>query len=117
MTLNDFNTIVDSLLDTTKNTLIRKTDEYNLDVDRLSCFKRAAAIQQVTSAQALLGMMTKHIVSIYDIVESDTWVTEAMAKEKIGDAINYLCLLYAVLAETGFKVDPNKVISCEDKSN
>lgn len=99
MTSGNFNSIVEDLLATTKNTLIRKTAEYNLDTDRLSCFKRAAKLQQQTTSQALLGMMTKHIISIYDYVESGEVMSEAMAKEKIGDAINYLCLLYAVLDE------------------
>lgn len=108
MTHERFNEIVEELLKTTQNTLIRKEDEYSLDTDRLSTFKKAAVIQHQTNAQALLGMMTKHIVSIYDIVEQNKPVSKALANEKIGDAINYLCLLYAVLEEQGFTEENKK---------
>jgi hypothetical protein len=102
MTTPDFNKVVEDLTNQIKNTLIRKQAEYNLDDDRLSVFKRAANIQQQTPAQALLGMMTKHVVSIYDYVEQDKKFTEELAREKICDNLNYLILLYAVLQEEGF---------------
>ena len=97
MTTERFNEIVNDLTTQIKNTVIRKAGEYNLDDDRLSVFKRAAGIQQQTQAQALLGMMTKHVVSIYDYVEGNKQFTEALAREKIVDNLNYLILLYAVL--------------------
>lgn len=102
MTTEKFNTIVDDLTNQIKSTLKRKAGEYNLDEDRLSVFKRAAGIQQQTSAQALLGMMTKHVVSIYDYVEGNKKFTEELAREKICDNLNYLILLYAILEEEGF---------------
>lgn len=103
MTTDRFNEIVTDLTNQIKNTLIKKADEYSLDADRLSAFKRAADIQQQSPAQALLGMMTKHVVSIYDYVEEGKKFTEALAREKIGDNLSYLILLYAVLEEEGFK--------------
>ena len=102
MTTSNFNKVVEDLTNQIKSTLIRKQAEYNLDDDRLSVFKRAASIQQQTTAQALLGMMTKHVVSIYDYVEQDRKFTEELAREKICDNLNYLILLYAVLQEEGF---------------
>lgn len=105
MLTKEFNAIVEDLTNQIKNTLIRKADEYNLDADRLSVFKRAAGIQNQTQAQALLGMMTKHVVSIYDYVEGNIKFTEALAREKIVDNLNYLILLYAVLKEEGFKAE------------
>lgn len=105
MTNQAFNEITEKLLQNTHNTLIRKQGEYSLDEDRLSCFKRAAHIQQTTNAKALAGMLSKHIVSIYDMISAETPPTEAMALEKCGDAINYLVLLYATWAEEGFKND------------
>ena len=103
MTNQIFNEVAEKLLNNTHNTLIRKQNEYSLDEDRLSCFKRAAHIQQTTNAKALAGMLTKHVVSIYDMIASETAPTEAMALEKCGDAINYLVLLYAIWMEEGFK--------------
>lgn len=103
MTTDRFNEIVKDLTNQIKNTLIKKAGEYNLDDDRLSVFKRAAGIQQQSQAQALLGMMTKHVVSIYDYIEGDKKFTEALAREKLCDNLCYLILLYAVLEEEGFK--------------
>ena len=53
-------------------------------------------------------MMTKHVVSIYDYVEGNKKFTEALAREKIVDNLNYLILLYAVLEEEGFKKEEYK---------
>jgi len=99
MNSQDFNNIIDERIEYIKNSLQKKASEYNLDEDRLSVFKRAAAIQHQTPSQALLGMLTKHIVSIYDYVETDGNFTHELASEKIGDAINYLLLLYALNEE------------------
>ena len=103
MTTERFNEVVKEQLERIEKLLVKKQAEYNLDADRLSVFKRAAGIQQQTQAQALLGMMTKHVVSIYDYVEGNKKFTEALAREKIVDNLNYLILLYAVLEEEGFK--------------
>lgn len=103
MAPDEFNKIVDEMTDKIKATLKKKATEYNLDEDRLSVFKRAAKLQHQTAPQALLGMMTKHVVSIYDYVEEDKKFTKELAQEKIGDNLNYLILLYALLLEEGFK--------------
>ena len=102
MTSERFNEIVEDLTNHIKKTLMRKASEYNLTDDRLSSFKCAAEMQHNTPSQALLGMMTKHVVSIYDYVESNKKFTEALAREKIGDNLDYLILLYAMLEEEGF---------------
>ena len=108
MTAKDFDKVVDELVSHACKTLKSKAGEYSRDTDRLSCFKRAAGVQQVTPSQALLGMMTKHVISIYDCITSGNKFTEAMAKEKIGDNINYLILLYGLLKEEGFIEPDNK---------
>lgn len=103
MTNKRFNEIVEDLTTHIKKTLTKKASEYNLTDDRLSSFKCAAEMQHNMPSQALLGMMTKHIVSIYDYVCTAEKFTEPMAREKIGDALDYLILLYAMLEEEGFK--------------
>lgn len=102
MKTSEFNQVVEMLMEQSRNVLIKKADEYNLSEDRLDVFKKAAARQRITVPQALLGYMDKHIGSIYDYVHDNKKMTEALAKEKFGDAMNYLYLLYAVLQEEGF---------------
>ena len=81
-------------------------EEYASDVDRLSNFKRAARLKGTTLPQAVTGMMVKHTVSVYDMVESGEAFTAAAWDEKIGDHINYLILLKATLIEDGLYVEP-----------
>lgn len=97
MTTQDFNKIAEKMLSEAKSTLVRKTSEYNLDEDRLSVFKRAAQLQKCTPEQALLGMVSKQIISVYDIIENKQSVSNDVAHEKLGDIINYMILLYALM--------------------
>lgn len=104
MNIEIFDDVIRQQLDLCLNTLVTKGHEYApheraADYDRLSDFKRAASIQNCTPAQALLGMMTKHIISIYRMVSDDEPCTEALWSEKITDAMNYLLILKAIVRE------------------
>lgn len=53
--------------------LAHKKKEYTGDnLDRLSAFKIAAALQNCDPKAALAGMMSKHVVSLYDMCYSTT---------------------------------------------
>jgi hypothetical protein len=70
--------------------------------DRLSNFKRAAALKKTTPERALEGMMTKHVIAIYDYIddlEAGKVMPLPVWHEKIGDTINYLVLLRALIEE------------------
>lgn len=67
--------------------------------DRLYNFRRAAELQRTTPEKALLGMLAKHWVSVLDLIEERIPPTKATIDEKVGDAINYLILLEALLRE------------------
>lgn len=99
MKKEEFDRAVGELLRHAEETLVRKGGEYCLEDDRLGTFKRAAAIQGTSQESAIAGMMAKHIVSIYDTVASGRKMGKAFAQEKIGDAINYLAILYAAEME------------------
>lgn len=99
MTKDEFDKAVGELLRHAEDTLVRKGGEYCLESDRLGAFKRAAAIQGTSQEGAIAGMMAKHIVSIYDTVASGRKMDRGFAQEKIGDAINYLAILYAAEME------------------
>ena len=66
---------------------------------RLAHFKRAAALIDGTPKEALLGMLTKHLVSISDMCTDDRSYSLDRWTEKITDSINYLLLLKALVEE------------------
>ncbi len=101
MTSEEFNHLVHDRTDKIKQILASKAAEYARG-DRLSNFKRAAAMMQVTPERALLGMMAKHWVSLLDMVDDlDAEKINSHGKwdEKIGDSINYLILLEGLMLE------------------
>lgn len=87
-------------VDHSREVLIAKAKEYAADnADRLNQFYRAAAVQQITPEQALLGMMTKHFTSICDMCKEPSKYSLSKWDEKIGDLRNYTFLLDALLRD------------------
>jgi hypothetical protein len=110
----EFDKLLKEILERTTTVLSTKSDEYSTDSDKLHNFKRAGAMLNCTPEKALIGMWTKHIISILDIVDTidkessehnhmfvtkPYSVTVKKVEEKIGDAINYLILLEALIKE------------------
>ncbi len=98
MTTEEFEDILEERLFQIRRTLSAKAAEYATD-DRLHNFKVAARVNNTTPARALWGMFTKHLVSVIDMVEGRIEPTDKLVDEKVGDMINYLILLEAVLKE------------------
>lgn len=100
--MNDaqFNAVVDRRVEAIRTVLQRKAAEYAYG-DRLSNFKRAAAMQAIPPEQAGWNFLVKHIVSLQDMVESRRPYPRAQWDEKLGDAINYLILIDAIATESG----------------
>lgn len=110
-----FEGILQFRLEQIKKTLSQKGAEYSRG-DRLSNFKGVAAARKITPEAALVGMWMKHIYSIWDMVddipaparEGSYPVSRHQWSEKIGDAINYLILLEALVEERIDHIpDPN----------
>jgi len=122
MNVEKFNEMLEERIKKTRAVLDSKNKEYASNTDKLHNFKRAGDMLRQTPEQALVGMWTKHIISLLDIVDQiDTAnkprtsadytpeeftkymkakkLTIAMVEEKIGDAINYLILLEALIKE------------------
>lgn len=100
MTQEKFAKVVDEQIQYCKDLLGLKGDEYDTSGnDRLHAFKSAATLQHETQKQALAGMMAKHTVSIYDMIERDEGFTKDKWIEKITDSINYLLILRAIIEE------------------
>jgi hypothetical protein len=106
MTPQEFDKLVERRVEFIKYVLKSKAGEYSSLDDRLHNFNRASDMLGTTKEKALVGMWTKHVVSILDIVDSGATPKQAMMDEKIGDAINYLILLEACYADRRAE-DPN----------
>ena len=101
MKAEQFENIINNRIETCKSVLCSKAEEYATD-DRLHNFKVAGELQKCTPVKALGGMMSKHTVSVYDLIddyEQGKAISQEMWAEKIGDSINYLLLLTALLEE------------------
>lgn len=99
MTPEKFEVILQNRLKSIQEVLGSKSKEYAQEGDRLFNFKLAAQINGSTPEKALWGMATKHLVSVMDLVAGRLEATPDMINEKIGDLINYLILLEAILME------------------
>lgn len=101
MNKEEFEKVITGRIAKCFDVLADKAEEYATS-DRLHNFKVAAQLQGVTAIAALGGMMAKHTVSIYDLIndfESGKDVPCELWDEKIGDHINYLLLLTALIEE------------------
>lgn len=98
-TTMEFEKILSARISSIKSVLGNKAKEYAMEGDRLHNFKVAARVKNETPEKALWGMATKHLVCIIDMIDGKLEATDAMVDEKVGDMINYLVLLEALLKE------------------
>ena len=115
MNQKQFDKIVLARVEGIKNVLVEKAKEYSSKEDRLHNFKVAARLESSnqTPEQALWGMAKKHLVSIIDIISktpSGEFPSDELRDEKIGDSINYLILLEALLIERKETTEPAKKV-------
>ncbi len=102
MLQREFDKLLDNIIEETKRTLANKADEYASSKDRLHNFKFAAKLESTCPEKALRGMMTKHVVSVYDMIDAvnrGKVFPPEYAGEKLGDMRNYCILLEALLLE------------------
>lgn len=102
MTPEQFSETLERRFDISRSVLATKADEYASDKSRFHNFYRAGQIQGCTPERALMGMMTKHTVSVMDIIdniEKGEHPNIELWDEKIGDYINYLLLLDGMVRE------------------
>lgn len=108
MKTEEFNKLVEEQIDRCRNMLIRKST-YGSESDRLHNFKAFAALSGESQEEVCGGYLGKHLVSIYDMISKTGKGSKYLLPEwdeKIGDAINYLLILSAIVRE-----DLNTVVS------
>lgn len=103
MTQTELNLLIQEVVDELNETLDKKGQQYSSQEDRLRNFKDAAKFLDETPEEALLGMVTKHIIALKDFIHFNnyTQVGKEQWLEKTGDIINYMILLRALLRERG----------------
>jgi hypothetical protein len=101
MNTETFDKIINERCRLIKSILSSKAKEYARG-DRLHNFKRAGSFMNKTPEAVCFGFAMKHFTSIADMVddiEQGKTPHEELAQEKLGDAINYLILLEAILTD------------------
>ena len=101
MNHKEFDKVVEEELNYVKSLLCSKSKEYDFGQDRFHSFKVGAALQKITQEECLLGYLSKHIVSIYDMCRGDNIKDFSYDKfvEKVTDYINYGLLLLGMIKE------------------
>lgn len=99
--MNDvrYKELISETMQNSLNTLTAKASEYARKEDMFHNFEVAAVMQDCTKEEALRGMLSKTIVSIWDMIPRADKFPDEVWQEKIGDAINYLLILSAMVKE------------------
>ncbi|QYC53975.1 hypothetical protein SEA_NITHYA_54 [Gordonia phage Nithya] len=120
MKSEQFQHLVETTLNDVRQTLHAKGVEYvpgGEEQDRFHNFEISAAFNQQRSTEALWGFLTKHLVSLSDMVKVDsTDHTMEKWEEKIHDAIIYLILLKGIVKENDDNVEKLKTKIVENLS-
>jgi hypothetical protein len=99
----NFNEFVKARADSCMAVLIKKDKEYSSGTDRLHNFKVAGRVLGMSPIDSLLGMFSKHLVSVLDIcdlIKAGKYPPDkAVMDEKFGDCHNYIYLLEALIEE------------------
>lgn len=115
MNSREFDKVMNDFIGRCQDVLGFKGDEYGVD-DRHHNFRVAATLKGEDPVKALSGMMVKHTVSIYDMMNDyDPLKEQDMNKwmEKIGDHANYLFLLWALILGDNQALTQSQVICKE----
>ncbi|AVO25292.1 hypothetical protein PBI_GRAVY_52 [Gordonia phage Gravy] len=102
MDSKEFESVVDATIQQVRDTLMAKTAEYvpEGEPSRFHNFEVSAAFNQQLSTEALWGFLTKHLVSLSDMVKTESSDASILRwEEKINDSIIYLLLLKGIVVE------------------
>ena len=99
MTKEEFEMEMEKSFIRSKRLLAKKGDEYTIDNDRLGHFYRAGLAQSTNPTEALIGMATKHYISICDMVKNPFNYSISKWNAKLTDLRNYTILLDALIRD------------------
>lgn len=118
---DDWKLMIENVLNSARDLLISKNEQYGNE-DKFHNFNAAAALAGTTPEMALRGMLAKHIVSVWDLIEKHEQglpVTPETWDEKILDVINYMVILRAMIRvrqddERRNKYDARRIYPCNE---
>ena len=93
------NLVITNRHKTCLSTLDAKGEIYATQNDRLSNFKDVAQLNQTTAQKALWGMLSKHLITVRDMILSEKRPNDRWMEEYLGDVHNYIYLLEALWKE------------------
>jgi hypothetical protein len=99
MTHEEFNILLSKRIAKSRKVLLSKANEYATDDERLQNFKDGASLLNTTPEFYALSLTTKHIIALKDFISTQRSIDQRFIDEKIGDIINYMILLEAILTE------------------
>lgn len=113
-----FNVFLEAQLEDIRRKLAVKGAEYvpgTEEVSRFHNFEIGAALNSESIEKTLWGFVTKHIVSLSDMVKvNSTDYDISVWDEKIGDVIIYMLLLHGMVTHTHTITEDVKSALCED---
>ena len=112
MNHKEFNDVVTKELDYVRELLCSKSKEYDFGEDRFHSFKVGGQLQGISQEKCLLGYLTKHVISIYDMCDKVGEFSFEKFQEKITDYINYGLLLLGMIQEE--KNKENEAVKTEE---
>lgn len=87
------------LLKKAANIRREKEEEYHSTTDIIGSFRRIAAFRNKETAQSIVDLAAKQLVSISDMVDDEEGYPIEVWEEKIANSLNYLMKLYACIRE------------------
>lgn len=98
-----FNEIFEDTIQKSRDVLCYKSQEYDRG-DRFSAFKYGAELQRTTPERVLLGYLSKHLVSLVDLITDDEVHGMELIDAKVIDILNYVILYRAMCIERNEEV-------------
>lgn len=93
-----FNEIFEDTWKKSSELIAYKGQEYDRG-DRFSAFKYGAQLQRTTPERVLLGYLSKHLISLVDLITDDSVHGMELIDAKCIDIINYIILYRAMCYE------------------
>ncbi len=97
LTEEEFESFFKKRIEKCKATLLKKSEEYSAENDKMRNFNVVARMMNMTPQQVAFMFMMKHFESVYEIVMNEKEVTLEMWDEKMGDLMNYFFLIDAMM--------------------